>query len=93
MRAGDWKLIEFFDDGSLELYNLASDIGEENDLSKLRPELAQRMHRQLAGWRRGVGARMPTVNPDYDPERAEQWWKDSTGKSLRSKAAKRHPKK
>lgn len=82
IRAGDWKLIEFFEDGSLELYNLKDDIGESNNLAQTKPELASRLQKQLASWRSGVGARMPTKNVDFDPKQADQWWSRRTGKPL-----------
>lgn len=82
IRKGDWKLIEFFDDGSLELYNLAEDLGESQDQANAQPDLAKRLQRQLAEWREAVGARMPTVNPKYDPARADQWWNRRTGEPL-----------
>lgn len=74
IRKGDWKLIEFFEDGRQELYNLKLDISEEKNLLAKRPsesnlELASTMQRQLANWRKNVNAWMPTPNPDYDPKR------------------------
>jgi arylsulfatase A-like enzyme len=68
IRRGDWKLIEFFEDGNVELFNLASDPWEKNDLSKDQPERAKEMLGQLVAWRKSVGAQMPTPNPNYDPE-------------------------
>ena len=47
IRAGDWKLIEFFDGGKRELYNLRTDIGENRDLADKHPELVQKLHNQL----------------------------------------------
>ncbi len=74
IRMGDWKLIEFFADGRLELYNLETDVSEKQNQADLRPELAAALQKRLAAWRREVGARMPTVNPKSDPQRAAQWW-------------------
>ena len=59
LRAGRWKLIERFDDGSTELYDLAEDLGEERDLAEERPELAAGLAGRLAAWRERVGAAMP----------------------------------
>jgi arylsulfatase A-like enzyme len=59
IRAGDFKLIERFDDGSLELYNLQDDIGERKNLAADMPDLAQQLHGQLATWRKESGAKMP----------------------------------
>jgi arylsulfatase A-like enzyme len=71
IRNGNWKLIEFFEDGALELYNLASDPHEENNLSKSSPEKASQLLDELKAWRTEVGAQMPTPNPNYDPTRTE----------------------
>jgi len=73
IRQGDWKLIEFYEDGRLELYNLKDDIGEKNDLAKKMPKKAAELQGKLAAWRKSVGAKMPTPNPDYDPARANEW--------------------
>jgi len=68
IRAGDWKLIEFFETGRVELYNLADDPGEANDLSAARPELARRMYARLRAWQTQTRAPRPTEpNPAYDP--------------------------
>jgi len=67
IRDGDWKLIEWFEDGSLELYNIPQDIGEANNLVKQNPEKVKELHEKLIGWRKEVGALMPSPNPDYKP--------------------------
>ena len=59
IRSGDWKLIEFFETGRVELYDLAADPGESRDLSAARPTVAERMRRRLAAWRARVGAKLP----------------------------------
>ena len=56
IRDGDWKLIEFFDDRHVELYNLAEDIGERQDLSQSKPELVERLRGDLERWRIETGA-------------------------------------
>ena len=73
MRSGPWKLIEFFEDGRLELYNLAEDIGESRDVSAQFPETVQALHGRMVAWRDRVGADLPVRNPDYDPEREGEW--------------------
>ncbi|MEZ6052873.1 MAG: sulfatase [Planctomycetaceae bacterium] len=60
IRDGDWKLLEYFEDGHTELYNLADDLGEEHDLSTSMPELTGSLHQKLVDWRESVGARLPT---------------------------------
>jgi len=59
IREGDYKLIEYYDDGSVELYNLAKDIGEHQDLSQQLPQKAHAMKEKLDQWLRTSGARMP----------------------------------
>ena len=68
IRSGDWKLIEFFEDGKLELYNLKEDIGEKNNLAETRTEKTKELHRMLTEWRKSVNAPVPKErNPKYDP--------------------------
>lgn len=62
IRAGDWKLIEFLEDGRFELYNLGSDIGEKKNLALEQPEKAKELLAQLNTWRKEVNAPMPTKN-------------------------------
>ena len=73
IRQGKWKLIEFFEDGKLELYDLAKDIGEKKNLAEKNPKKAAQLQKKLARWRTSVKAKMPTPNPDYDPARADEW--------------------
>ena len=69
IRAGDWRLVEFYEDGKLELYNLKNDIGETMDLSGIQPQKRDELHAQLKKWRAAVGAQMPTPNPNHDAQR------------------------
>ncbi len=59
IRMGDWKLLEFFEDRRLELYNLREDIGEKKDLAKANPEKVKELHTRLKAWREEVKAPMP----------------------------------
>lgn len=59
MREGDWKLIEFFDEGNAELYNLKADISETQNLAATNPERLKSMQSKLAAWRAETGAYMP----------------------------------
>ncbi|MCX7047038.1 MAG: sulfatase [Candidatus Sumerlaeota bacterium] len=68
VRCGDYKLIEFYEDNRVELYNLKEDIGEKNDLAVKMLDKAKELRMMLADWRKSVNATMPTPNPDYKPE-------------------------
>ncbi|HRS12800.1 MAG TPA: sulfatase [Sedimentisphaerales bacterium] len=65
VRLGDYKLIEFYEDHRVELYNLRDDLGEKKDLAGAMPEKAAELRRMLHEWRNEVGAAMPTVNPNH----------------------------
>ena len=69
VRCGDYKLIEFYEDGSIELYDLGEDVSEEHNLAESDLELAARLQRMLAEWRERVKAKIPEPNPDYRPWR------------------------
>ncbi len=71
IRSREWKLIEFFEEGALELYNLSSDPREEHNLAEAQPEKAGELLRRLNAWRGAVGAQMMRPNPDYDPNYKE----------------------
>lgn len=60
VRSGDLKLVEWFEDGSVELYALSADMAERIDLVREQPEEAERLLGLLRAWRSEVGANMPT---------------------------------
>ena len=62
VEAGDWKLMEFFEDGRLELYNLKDDIGESKNLAKENPEKMKELHAKMIAWREAIHAPMPAKN-------------------------------
>ena len=62
VQIGDWKLMEFLEDGRLELYNLSNDIGETRNLAKEMPTKTKELHARLIAWRAEVKAPMPTKN-------------------------------
>ena len=68
IRDGDWKLIEFYHYKNFELYNLADDPGERQNLAKAKPAESKRLRTKLAVWQKRMGAKMPTPNPDYEPK-------------------------
>lgn len=65
IRAGDWKLVEFYEDEKAELYNLRDDVGEQHDLSQKMPKKTKEMLDKLHQWQHDIGALMPRPNPDY----------------------------
>jgi uncharacterized sulfatase len=72
IRQGDWKLIEYFEDGAVELYDLGRDPAEQTNLAAVEPDRAKSLQTALGQWRQRVGARMPEPNPNYDPARASE---------------------
>ncbi|MSU37359.1 MAG: sulfatase, partial [Pedosphaera sp.] len=62
MRDADWKLIERYETGALELYNLANDLSERTNLAETEAARANAMQARLAAWRKDVGAKMPSTN-------------------------------
>lgn len=68
IRKGKWKLLEFFEDKHIELYNLDEDIGEKKNLYEKMPEKAKELYKLLKDWRKSVNAEVPMkLNPEYDP--------------------------
>jgi arylsulfatase A-like enzyme len=65
IRAGDWKLQEFFEDGRIELYNLRDDLSEKTNLAAKMPEKGKELKEKLAAWRTAVKAPMPGKNAAY----------------------------
>jgi arylsulfatase A-like enzyme len=85
IRHGDLKLIEFFEDGRLEVYNLHNDPGELRDLAKAMPDKTRQLHQMLQTWRHTVGAQVPQRKEATDackpaPVKSEQ--KENAWKSL-----------
>ena len=66
VREGDWKLIEQYEDGSLELYDLSKDPSEKTDLAAAEPTRVAALRGKLEAWRRSVGAEPTKANPDFD---------------------------
>ena len=62
IQVGDWKLMEFYEDHHLELYNLKDDIGESKNLAAEQPEKARQLQTKLTAWRQEINAPMPTPN-------------------------------
>lgn len=69
IRSGPWKLIRFYDSHTQELYNLADDLGEKEDLAAKMPDRVAKLASKLDAWLASVGAKMPRPNPDYEPRK------------------------
>jgi arylsulfatase A len=76
MREGDWKLIEHYEDGRLELFNLENDPGEKTDLSKAESQRAAKMRGEFHQWLRFVQAQTNSLNPDFDSALHRAIYKD-----------------
>jgi arylsulfatase A-like enzyme len=72
IRTRDWKLLEYFEDSRIELFNLANDPGEQRDLAGQMPDKANELRRRLHTWRESVGAALPKPNPDFKPGKAKK---------------------
>jgi arylsulfatase A len=65
IRKGDYKLLEYFENNTVQLFNLREDIGEQHDISSSNPEMVIELLTMLHQWREKVDAQMPKPNPDY----------------------------
>jgi arylsulfatase A-like enzyme len=73
VRSGDYKLIEWYENNSIELYNLKDDIGEKHDLAETMPEKAAVLRGMLHTWQKQMKAKMPESGPRDD----FKVWRDS----------------
>lgn len=71
VRQGKWKLIQYFEDDRVELYDLEQDLSETEDVSKIFPDIAAEMKQSLEGWLVYVEAQLPENNPNYHPDKKE----------------------
>jgi len=74
VRAGKYKLIHFYDDDLVELYDLEADLGETRDLAAELPDEAGRIKKMLDAWRKETGSLAPVWNDRYRTDRAAEWW-------------------
>jgi arylsulfatase A-like enzyme len=85
VRSGDWRLVEFYEDGKTELYDLKDDESESRDLAAAQPQKRDELLTLLRNWRMSVGAQMPTPNPNYDAakdaEQLDRWNGKAKGKA------------
>ncbi len=66
---GNLKLLKFYEDDRLALFDLGNDIQEQNDLAEERPRDVSKLHALMQAYLTDVDAQMPTTNPDYDPNK------------------------
>jgi len=76
IREGNWKLIEHYENGACELYDLAKDFGEDSDLSAQEPARVADLRGKLEKWRRDVGAQENTANPKFNGKVWKQLYHD-----------------
>jgi hypothetical protein len=67
IRVGNLKLIHFYENDRIALFDLAKDIGERNDLSEQMPKAAQELKGRLDQYLTDINAQLPTPNPNFDP--------------------------
>ncbi len=65
LRAGDWKLIHYYEDDRMELFNLKTDPAESKNLAAAQPARAKALRKKLDAWRTETNANAPTKNPDW----------------------------
>jgi len=70
IRLGNYKLLEYYENGNVQLFDLEKDLGEQNDLSKAQPETTKKLLKMLQDWRREVDAKMPQVKTAASREKA-----------------------
>jgi arylsulfatase A-like enzyme len=85
-REGNWKLIEQYEDGRVELYDLSKDPSETTDLAAKEPKRAADLKAKLASWRKQVGAQENTLNPKFDTALHKQLYEDTDVSSLKAAA-------
>lgn len=65
IRAGDWKLIESYETGECQLFNLKNDPGEAKNVAADEPQRALELRKQLTRWRSELHTNKPRKNPEY----------------------------
>ena len=66
IRLGNYKLLEYYENSTVQLFDLKNDPGEQNDLSKSKPKISKKLLSMLHDWRKNVGAKMPQVKAGHN---------------------------
>lgn len=82
IRSGDWKLIHYYEDGHVELFNLRNDPGETTDLSGKQKNLAEKLHKKLFDYLENSGAKYPSKDPEYQEESEKKYLEGIISKKL-----------
>lgn len=77
IRKGDYKLIEYYDNGTLQLFNISKDPQEQHNIAREQSKLAISLKMDLHRWRKTVGAQMPPKNKSFSKEIADSWYSDA----------------
>jgi arylsulfatase A-like enzyme len=72
VRDGRWKLVDWYEDEPLELYDLQSDPTESHNVATEHADVTGRLGKLLENWRQEVGAKMPTPNPRFRSDRRDR---------------------
>jgi arylsulfatase A len=85
IRLGNLKLLRFYEDDRVVLFDLAKDIGERDDLAQRMPAEAQRLRQRLEQYLTAVDAQLPTPNPEFDPARPAPTRERGKNKNMKRK--------
>lgn len=84
IRLGDWKLIHYYEEETQQLYNLAKDPYEQNDLASVETERTQNMHQKLMNYLNEVGAKYPQPDPEFEAEKRAKYMKNIEEKRMKN---------
>jgi hypothetical protein len=76
MREGRWMLVEYYENDKRELYDLATDLSEKQDVSSRHPDQVEKMHSALDAWRGDLQVQHNRPNPDFDPVKSRPLYID-----------------
>jgi arylsulfatase A-like enzyme len=83
VRSGDWKMVENYETGKIELFNLKDDLSEAHDLSSLYPQVLGELIELFNNHLDEINAPMPTLNYNYNPvkdQKSDKAWVESSYK-------------